>query len=122
MNVIIPIKYPQKLKLIIEFSIDLNEIDKRNIDLDDFWDDIIECIKTLLYNDGYQILNGSETHINKEYTIISYNIILLGKPPFLNLDDLIVSLKKLPYPKIFAIKINDKYIPEKWQILYSNKI
>lgn len=121
-NVLIPIEYPQKLNILIEFSIDLNELDKINTDLDDFWDDIVEYIKTPLFVNGYQILNGSKTYLNEDYTLISYTILLLGQPPFISLVNLISALSNLSYPKAFTIKTNDKYNSEKWEILYRNQI
>lgn len=117
-NLLIP--FPQKIDLSIQFSYEIVDIHNSFDYLEELWEDIITTISTSIQDRGITILKG-ETNINDDYTIISYELIILGNPPYLNLAFIYDELSSAELPIVFLITTPNYYNNEVNDILLQTK-
>lgn len=107
-NLLIP--YPQKVVLSIQFPYEIVDIHNSFDYLEELWDEIISTIYQSFTDRGITILEGS-TNINDDYTTISYELTIVGIPPYLNLAFICEELSKAELPKKLII-----YTPNQYEI------
>ncbi|WP_121965499.1 hypothetical protein [Myroides sp. N17-2] len=105
-NLLIP--FPQKIDLSIQFSYEIVDIHNSFDYLEELWDEIISTISTSIQDRGITFLKG-KTNINDTFTIIAYDIIILGIPPSLNLAFIYDELSSIELPNIFTIYTPNHY-------------
>ena len=110
------ISFPQKIDLSIQFSYEIVDIHNSFDYLEELWEDIITTISTSIQDRGITILKG-ETNINDDYTIISYELVILGNPPYLNLAFIYDELSSADLPNIFTIYTPNHYDVNKKDII-----
>lgn len=113
-NLLIP--FPQKIDLSIQFSYEIVDIHNSFDYLEELWEDIITTISTSIQDRGITILKGV-TNINDDYTIISYELIILGNPPSLNLAFIYDALSSAELPNIITIYTPNHYDVNKKDII-----
>ncbi|MGL4582111.1 MAG: hypothetical protein ACRCVU_03910 [Flavobacterium sp.] len=113
-NLLIP--YPQKVALSIQFDYAIVDIHNSFDYLEELWEDIITTISTSIQDRGITILKG-ETNINNTFTIISYELIILGIPPYFNLAFIYDELNSAELPNIFTIYTPNHYDVNKKDII-----
>lgn len=103
----ISIPYEQPIEIIIEFPIDILSEYNGPSDLDVTWDDnIMYFINDSLVNNGIHI-KQSQLEIGER--TLSYSLVLVAKPPILDLSCIVDRLIKENFQKGLAIKQNTKY-------------
>lgn len=113
-NLLIP--FPQKINLSIQFSYEIVDIHNSFDYLEELWDEIISTLSNAFADNGITILEG-RTNINDDYTIISYELIILGNPPYLNLAFIYDELSSAELPNMFTIYTPNHYDVNKKDII-----
>lgn len=114
------IPYPTKLELSIQFDYSIVNIHNSFDYLEELWDDIVLTIANTFNDRGISILEGT-TNINEDYTVISYELIILGNPPYLNLAFIYDELRSTELPSAFMISTPNYYDNAKKDILLQTK-
>lgn len=114
------INYPQKINLLIEFPYEIVNIHNSFDYLEDKWDDIVDHILHIMKIQELNVLSHS-TEFDERFTIISYHLIFLVNPPYLDVNFIAESILNYDNNLKFKIKSDNKYDTEYWLTLYNNQ-
>lgn len=117
-NLLIP--YPQKVALSIQFDYAIVDIHNSFDYLEDLWDDIVLAIANAFNDRGISILEGT-TNINEDYTIISYKVVILAVPPYINFSFIHDELITNELPHQLLLTTPNHYNNEELDILLETK-
>ncbi|MEC4052948.1 hypothetical protein VSP10_09100 [Myroides odoratimimus] len=117
-NLLIP--YPQKVALSVQFDYAIVDIHNSFDYLEELWDDIVLTIANAFKDRGISILE-STTNINEDYTIISYEVIILAVPPYIDFTFIYNDLYDVDLPSSFLISTPNYYNKEIKDILLQTK-
>ncbi|MFM9402212.1 hypothetical protein ACKLNQ_09725 [Myroides odoratimimus] len=117
-NLLIP--YPQKVALSVQFDYAIVDIHNSFDYLEELWDDIVLTIANAFNDRGISILE-STTNINEDYTIISYEVIILAVPPYIDFTFIYNDLYDVDLPSSFLISTPNYYNKEIKDILLQTK-
>ncbi|AJA69439.1 hypothetical protein HMPREF9714_01184 [Myroides odoratimimus CCUG 12901] len=117
-NLLIP--YPQKVALSVQFDYAIVDIHNSFDYLEELWDDIVLTITNAFKDRGISILE-STTNINEDYTIISYEVIILAVPPYIDFTFIYNDLYDVDLPSSFLISTPNHYNKEIKDILLQTK-
>ncbi|MTG99475.1 MULTISPECIES: hypothetical protein [Myroides] len=117
-NLLIP--YPQKVALSIQFDYAIVDIHNSFDYLEELWDDIVLTITNAFNDRGITILEGT-TNINEDYTVISYEVVTLVTPPYIDFSFVFDNLYDVDLPSAFLISTPNYYDKEIKDILLQTK-
>ncbi|MDM1397748.1 hypothetical protein HX049_11215 [Myroides odoratimimus] len=117
-NLLIP--YPQKVALSIQFDYAIVDIHNSFDYLEELWDDIVLTITNAFNDRGITILEGT-TNINEDYTVISYEVVVLVTPPYIDFSFVFDNLYDVDLPSAFLISTPNYYDKEIKDILLQTK-
>lgn len=117
-NLLIP--YPQKVALSVQFDYAIVDIHNSFDYLEELWDDIVLTIANAFNDRGISILERT-TNINEDYTIISYEVIILAVPPYIDFTFIYNDLYDVDLPSSFLISTPNYYNKEIKDILLQTK-
>ncbi|MEK6493606.1 hypothetical protein [Myroides odoratimimus] len=117
-NLLIP--YPQKVALSIQFDYAIVDIHNSFDYLEELWDDIVLTITNAFNDRGITILEGT-TNINEDYTVISYEVVALVTPPYIDFSFVFDNLYDVDLPSAFLISTPNYYDKEIKDILLQTK-